>query len=184
MKRYLLLCVALATSACATKMSTKSFSEQEAVIAKECLAPANANPSRSLEVNPVTKRSPMTEAAMCYSQKARVLAWANDYHNAQIVEDFGQYLVKLSSARDHGLIDTPTALTAYRDSVSEFRAAIQIADAREERRRVREFGDRLEVFAYQMNAIAVQQTALRGATSPTFCTFTGVYQTSGIACNK
>jgi hypothetical protein len=179
----IMMAAALALFGCATRMTTKSFMDQEAAVTRECMAPVNAMPmDRALQVNPSTGQSQMAAAAVCYSHKASVAAWAGEYRNAQLVEDFGAYLVKLTAARDRGLIDTPSALSSYQEAAAQFRRAIAVSDATEERRRMREFGDRLQVFAQTLSVQMMEQDRIRAANRPVICSSLGVYRSTEIVC--
>lgn len=187
MKRLMIIAAAAALAGCATGMTSQSFFEQEALITRECMAAVNSMPlEKALEVNRTTGRSPLTDGASCYAHRAAVAAWAGGYPNAQIVEDFGNYLVKLTTSHDQGIVDTPTALTNYRESAAQFRKMIDVSDAKESVRRNQEFREKFGVFLNRMHAVTAEQERLRAQTyqssRPVICSPIGTYGASEVVC--
>lgn len=184
--KLLTIVLVLALAACSIPRvpNTAQFYEQETAVTKLCLASLESmTPEARLRVDASTGTSPMTNSAMCYRRQMWGVVAVLNYPYAPQVENFSNYLVELSQARDRGLIDTPTALASYRQAAGQFRQIIANSDQRQQEAALRELGDRLQIFAQSMSGIALEQDRNRQANRPITCTGTGVYRSNGIVCN-
>jgi hypothetical protein len=111
------------------------FMEQSRKVEKEC----SQNLKRIsfvqwLELDVNTGYSPLTESAICYRDRIKVVASETKYKHAILVNNFAETVVKIATARDVGKINSGTALSLYRNLSSEFRTFIATEDAEDQLR--------------------------------------------------
>lgn len=184
MQKYLIATGLLLTACAAPQDATKTFYVQEGEVAHICLAKVNAMPPADrLAVNPKTGRSPFSDAAWCYSNQIKTVVQMTSYPHGRLVDSYADYLVRLTAARDRGVIDVPTTLQAYSQSSKLFRQSIASADARLEADSRRELASRISVFAAALANVAAEQDRQRAANRPVTCFLTGVYVQNAVVCN-
>lgn len=181
--KAVLCCLFLAGCSVVGAPEWTEFYKQEAIVARVCLEPLEGKTQEArLQVDPITHRSMFTNSARCYGNQIQNVVTALNYPYGPLVEQYSNYLIRLSESRDRGQIDTATALQRYRQASIEFRQLITIADQQRQAAAMREFASRLQVFAQTMAVIASEQDRTRQANRPVICSSTGVYRVSGIIC--
>ena len=130
---YITVCLLLFCTAIQAKAT--QFIEHSKKVEKECSQTLKSTPvTQWLEPGANKGHSLMTEAALCYQSKIRLVARDTKYQHAGLVNDFAEALVKLSKARDEGKINAWAALSLYRNLSYEFRTFISIEDAEDQQR--------------------------------------------------
>jgi hypothetical protein len=172
-------------SACATQHDvTKAFQAQEKKVADMCLVPVMQLPAEARTVvDARTGRSALTNAAWCYSNQIKSVARMTNYPHAALVGDFADYLTRLTTARDRGIVSTPIAVAAYQQTAGLFRQSIVDADARLEAQARKQVADRIATFGLLMAAVSAEQDRQRAANRPVVCSLTGVYVQNTVVCN-
>lgn len=184
MQKYLVASALFLTACASPQDATKDFYAQEDEVGRICLARMDALPPQErLTVSKKTGRSPFSDAAWCYSNQIKTVVQMTSYPHGRMVESYADYLIRLTSARDRGVIDAPTAVQAYQQASRLFRQSIASADARLASAARRELSSRISVFASALSNVAAEQDRQRAANRPVMCHLTGVYVQNTVVCN-
>jgi hypothetical protein len=127
----------------------------------------------------------MTGFVNCYSNEVLTVANMMQYARLDIVYAYLGYLERLTQAMDSGSIDTPAALSSFRQTSKAFTDSLAAADAQQsaqETQARRDFADRLAAFATVMAAADRQRAAEAAARRPVVCTSSGVYVQNTVVC--
>jgi hypothetical protein len=130
---FIAVCVLLFCTAMQARAA--QFIEHSKKVENECSQTLKGTPvTQWLETDASKGQSLMTEAALCYQSRIRLVARDTKFQHAGLVNNFAETLVKISRARDEGKINAWAALSLYRNLSYEFRTFISIEDAEDQQR--------------------------------------------------
>ena len=183
--RSVLAISTLILAACTTPQNaTKDFYARDLEVTKICTAPLYALPVVDrFTVSAQTGRSPFANAAWCYANQIQAVVAVTKYPNAAMVRDFSNHVVRLTEARDRGIIDTKTAIDSYNQSAALFRQSIAVADSQSQQASSQDLARRIAIFTSAMAAVTAEQERQRRANRPVVCTLTGVYVQNTVVCH-